>query len=195
MHLHTEQKFFLSKQPFVLVIFSVNLLVYIIVSLPFLPTVEIFERFAGINDSITRGEIWRLLTPVFFHVNVEHLLFNSLHLFLFGTILSSVLPVPWLFTGYFVSAMAGNLLTWFLAPGEYVHVGSSGAIFGLIGMTSMMIVCHRLNDSFTKPFKVLIPIVIILSFLQPGINPYSHVGGLMSGMGISYLFAKRKNRK
>ncbi len=63
---------------------SLQIFFYIILQLPITPHDMIIESMAGINLYIGKGEYWRLLTPIFLHTNIFHLLLNSLSIFIFG---------------------------------------------------------------------------------------------------------------
>ncbi|MBP1679011.1 MAG: Peptidase rhomboid domain protein, partial [Bacteroidetes bacterium] len=73
---------------------------------------------------------WTVVTYMFLHANLWHLLFNMLSLFFFGPRLELELGGRDFLLLYFISGIAGALLS-FLTP--YVAiVGASGAVFGVL---------------------------------------------------------------
>lgn len=186
---------FFQKIPFTLTVISLNLLCYIVLILPGIPRLIIFEKLLGSNLSISAGEWWRIITSVFLHAGFEHFLFNSLSLFLFGTLLESILPKAWLIISYFTSAIIGNFLTWVIGPEDYIHVGSSGAIFGLIGIITIFIFTNKFGERLTESFKLILPLMVILNFLQPKVNPYSHLGGLLAGIVLGLFLLNTNSLK
>jgi membrane associated rhomboid family serine protease len=73
---------------------------------------------------------WTLVTYMFLHGGVWHLLFNMLGLFFFGPRLEDELGARDFLLLYFISGIAGALLS-FLTPTSAI-VGASGAIYGVL---------------------------------------------------------------
>ncbi|HEV8539149.1 MAG TPA: rhomboid family intramembrane serine protease [Bacteroidota bacterium] len=112
--------------PWVLRLIIANLLMFFIstsapsvkTSLMFVP-VQILER------------PWSLVTYMFLHADVSHILFNMLSLFFFGPRLELVLGSRRFLGLYFVSGMVGALLHSLHSP-ETAIIGASGGIFGVM---------------------------------------------------------------
>ena len=86
---------------------------------------------AKVNSSIIAGEYWRLLTPVFLHAGIVHLLINCYSLYAIGTSVERIFGRPRFLAVYFVAGLLGNILSFMFSPNY--GVGASGAIFGLLG--------------------------------------------------------------
>lgn len=71
---------------------------------------------------IRNGELWRLITPVFLHSGVLHLLVNSYALYSLGSALEGMLGRARFGTIYFGSAVAGNATAALMTANSY-HVG------------------------------------------------------------------------
>lgn len=124
---------FIKLYPVITILVAVHLLLYIITNTPFFPTQELFALLSGVNVYIADGEVWRLVTPIFLHSGFAHVLFNSFSLILFGPALERLLGKGKFLFLYLISGVLANIATFFLQPLTYIHVGSSGAIFGLFG--------------------------------------------------------------
>jgi len=143
------------------------------------------------NELILQGELWRLITPVFLHGSIMHVAFNMYALFVVGPSLERAYG-HWRFTAlYFLSAYAGNVLSFSLSPNP--SLGSSTAIFGLVAAQAVFFYQNR------KLFGVqaravltnsLVVIAINLFYgLQPGsrIDNYGHLGGMIGGAFFAWL--------
>ena len=95
---------------------------------------------------------------------------------------------------YLLSAVAGGVMYYFLAPQNAAAAGASGAIFGLFG--AWFVVARRLRlDS--RGIVILIAINLALSFFfHNAIAWQDHIGGLLAGalLTAAYVYAPRKNR-
>ncbi|HET9949990.1 MAG TPA: rhomboid family intramembrane serine protease, partial [Longimicrobiales bacterium] len=74
---------------------------------------------------------WTLVTYMFLHAGIGHLLFNMLGLFFFGPRLETRLGSRRFLVLYFVSGLGGALLTFVFAPNAAV-VGASAAVLGVL---------------------------------------------------------------
>ena len=155
---------------------------------------DLIERFAAITPAIEDGEVWRALTVVFFHDRVSffHILFNMYALYLFGPRLEREVGSPAFAGIYFASAAGGSLLSVALGPANGISIGASGAIFGLFG--AWMFVAYKLRFSpagraMFNQLGVLLLINLALPLFIPRIDWRAHVGGLLVGAGIAWLWS------
>ena len=82
-------------------------------------------------QSILRGEVWRLVTPIFLHGDFIHLLFNVIMLYHFGSMIEDTYGT-WKFAlMVFLFAIAANLLQAALVGPNVI--GISGVVYGLFG--------------------------------------------------------------
>ncbi len=134
----------------------------------------------GISD----GEYYRLLTSMFLHFGVVHLLMNMWALWVVGRILEGVLgPIRFLAL-YLVAGLGGSLAVYLFNP-LGLTAGASGAVFGLFA--ALFIVLRRLKRD-TSSIVPLLVINIIISFV-PGISLAGHFGGLITGALVAFVFA------
>lgn len=189
-------KQFLRHYPVVSIIVSIHIVLYLLTTLPFLPNKWLFEHFAGVNLYIFEGEYWRLITPIFMHSGFSHVLFNSFSLVLFGPALEQILGKGKFIFVYLAAGMAANTATLFLEPLTYIHVGASGAIFGLFGFFAAIITFRKDMISYANSQLILTITIIsvIMTFLQPNINVVAHLFGLLAGFLIGAALLSNKKR-
>ena len=93
-----------------------------------------FRKYEFHVGSIRSGEQIRMFTSAFLHVDIAHLAFNMLTLYLFAPyVIYNLGAIPFLFI-YFGSLVFGNLLTMFFHKNDYSYraVGASGAVMGIV---------------------------------------------------------------
>ncbi len=139
-------------------------------------------------DAIYRGEIWRLVTPIFLHGGLLHIFFNLTAIVPVGTAIE-VRRGSWtLVLLVLVSAIVSNL-------GEYVYqvnfkdhlnpwVGISGVAFAMLGyvwMKGLFEPEHGIGLPTSTVRFMLLWLVIGFSGFLPIANG-AHLAGLISGM-------------
>ena len=167
----------------VFVIIFINILLY------FLPlNYEIF----GLNILFFKGAYWQILSSMFMHANLTHLILNMIVLFQFGSILQRYLkPVNFAFL-YLGGGLLCSLFSAFYVKFAYEIlneninlVGASGAICVLMGYYAFF------DKSSTKG---LIVAILLMSFvpLFMGVNIawYAHIFGFLCGYFLGKLRKK-----
>jgi len=150
------------------------------------------------------GEWYRLFSPMVLHAGLIHYLLNMLALWFIGSAVEQAHGYLSAFIIFFISAVGGNILSAIFLP-EYISVGASGGIFGLIGACVADIAINwRLlfskevnkNDAGTRlrHFKVLMWLVFdilinCLIGLTPFVDNFTHLGGMVYGFlcGLSAI--------
>jgi rhomboid protease GluP len=141
------------------------------------------------------GDWWRLLTYMFLHGGVMHILFNMWCLWDLGQLCESLYG-RWTFAGiYLITGISGGLASVAWNP-NVLSVGASGAIFGLAGA---LIASFYLGE-FSLPRVAIGGTLRSLLFFAgfnlffgtviPGIDNACHIGGLVSGLALGALIAK-----
>lgn len=197
MFTRTESfKEFIRYYPIVSTIIAIHIVLYLFTVMPFLPNSWLFEHFSGVNLYIVDGQYWRLITPIFIHSGFSHMLFNSFSLVLFGPALEQMLGKGKFIFVYLIAGFAANVATLLLEPLTYIHVGSSGAIFGLFGFFAAVILFRKdLISQENSQIIITITIIgVIMTFLQPNINVTAHLFGLLAGFLIGYALLSNKKR-
>lgn len=192
MFIRTERSIreFVHFYPVVSVILAINILLWLLTNVSHTALGELVYQYGvGHNISIyAKNEYWRLLTPVFLHANLGHVLFNSFALVLFGPALERMTgKVPFLII-YLLTGIAGNIGTYLINPQSIVpHLGASGAIYGLFGIyIYMTFKRHDLIDAQSAQIvRTIFIIGLVLTFIRPNINIAAHLFGFLSG----FIFA------
>ena len=138
---------------------------------------------ANYLPNIEAGEIWRLITHMFLHGSIIHLLVNMYSLFVLGTQLETFIGKIKFLAVYLLSGMVGGLLSCALGGGV-PSVGASGAIFGIMG--AMLYFGYHYRTYIGAAIKSqIIPIIVINLFIgasTTGIDNWAHIGGLIGGV-------------
>lgn len=134
-----------------------------------------------------RGEYYRLLTSIFLHAGIFHLLCNMYSLYVIGPQTESFYgKLKYLFIFLF-SGISGSLLSVALSGNNAVSVGASGAIFGLLGAILYFGYHYRVYLGNVLKSQI-IPIIIlnlIIGISFSGIDNFAHIGGLIGGVFAS----------
>ena len=147
----------------------------------------LIDAGAKVTHLILAGQGWRLLSAMFLHVGILHLLFNLLVQISFGFILERRYDCIRVAVVYLASGIGGNVMSAIFVP-QFATVGASGALFGLIAMWTVML--------FQDYHDILHPMVAIVSTLffivfsfVMGLLPYTdnfaHLGGFVTGLFLS----------
>ena len=142
------------------------------------------------------GEVWRLLTSMFLHGGWLHLLCNCVTLYVFASLMERAEGKKRFLALYFLSGLAGNLLSSLLLGSGYA-VGASGAIFGLVG--AFLVFIHRAKgeiQGWNYPTVLLfLGVNLVMGFVTPQVDVWAHVGGLAAGVGLEYWWSRQKDHK
>jgi membrane associated rhomboid family serine protease len=183
--------------PATMVLIAVNVIVYVITASQGgginLPGGELFSKWALQGNAVSDGDWWRLVTAMFLHGSILHLLFNMLALYWLGTIIEQSLGTSRFLLVYFVSGLAGSAGALWFSSQFAVTVGASGAIFGLIG--ALLILEYLATGSLMGQAMVLILVNLALTFAVPGISIGGHLGGLAGGIVATYAMMRFRFRE
>ncbi|MGW2052173.1 rhomboid family intramembrane serine protease [Streptomyces sp. NPDC001858] len=147
----------------------------------------------GELQGVAEGQWYRLLTSMFLHGSVIHILSNMLSLWWIGGPLEAALGRVRYLTLYLVSGLAGSALTYLLAAPNEASLGASGAIFGLFGALAVLVRRQRYD---MRPVIALLVINLVITFGWAGIAWQAHIGGLVAGVvvGVGMVHAPRERR-
>ena len=154
---------------------------------------ELTRRFAKRSDLILQGkELYRLITPVFLHGGVVHLMMNSYSLQNIGPQIEETFGSGRFLATYLASGIAGNLLSSYMSPNP--AVGASGAIFGLMGAHYAFLSENNLGAYSQRGIAAVtetVAVNLVFGFLNPMIDNWGHGGGLIGGAAMAAAIGPR----
>ncbi len=140
---------------------------------------------------------WILVTSVFLHADIGHLLYNALALALFGTILEHIVGKKKFLGIFFVSGLLASIGATFL---YHSALGASGAIFGVMGALAMLRPRMQVWVAYF-PMPMIVAVVVwtlvdsVRLFLPTGIASLAHLVGLFFGVGVGLYLRKEFGEK
>ena len=145
---------------------------------------------ANIRPFTTGGEWWRLLTNCFLHIGIVHLLMNMYALVYIGVLLEPHLGKARFAAAYLLTGIAASVcsLWWHELT---ISAGASGAIFGMYGVFLAMLTTNLIDKDSRKALLVSIGIFVFYNLaygMKGGIDNAAHIGGLVSGLIIGYVY-------
>ena len=151
-------------------------------------TVYDFGGVLGDEIQVDPIQSWRLLAAMFVHIGLQHFVLNMVTLYFLGRIAEDLFGSKAFLVLYILSGLMGNLFVMILSP-EVVAAGASTALFGIFGAIASLRFIARspyiqyLSQSYTS----LILVNILFSFM-PGISLAGHLGGLVGGGILAFVF-------
>ena len=163
----------------------------------------------------TSGHLWApltVITSMFIHGSLGHVLGNMLYLFIFGPAVEERTGAAHYLSFYLLSGIASAAATVAMAPQSVVPViGASGAIAGVLG--AYFILYPRGNIlAFFPPFFFRLPAVVYLILwfavqlywgivsgasgaLLGGVAWWAHVGGFLFGVAAGPIAVREPTRR
>lgn len=146
---------------------------------------------------IEQHEYYRMFTCLFLHFGIDHLLNNMVMLGALGWNLEQEIGRVRFLVIYFVSGIAGNILSLFydLSTGNpAVSAGASGAIFGLMGALLYVVILNRgrLGRLSGRGMLIMVALSLYFGFASSGVDNLAHIGGLVSGFILAALLYRKK---
>jgi len=195
--------------------------IFFIITLPLLMFPNEYLKYLALQPiSFLNGYIWTLLTSMFMHGGLFHLVINMFVLFSLGSLCEKIIGRKRFLWFYLISGLAAGIIfvlfAYFLgstnlislsarifsSPEAYA-VGASGAIFAIAGL--FMILTPKLRfmiiflPFFSLPAYIMIPIVLFVTWLISssvgwGVGNTAHFGGFLAGVFYG-LYLKQKYRR
>jgi rhomboid protease GluP len=177
-------------------IIAVNALVFVLmvvsgVSIITPTTADIINWGGNYGPLTLSGDWWRLITCVFVHIGIIHIAFNMYALYMVGVYLEPLLGktkyvAAYLCTGIFASLAS---LWWHKEP--VASAGASGAIFGIYGvflaLLSTSLIPKQIRNSLLQSIGIFVVYNLVYG-MKSGVDNSAHIGGLVSGLLIGYLY-------
>src|SRR2546425_12962201 len=193
-HLEFLQAVWTRRPTYTYVFFGLNIVVFLLMALAGGSGNEATLMAFGVksNAEINQGQVWRLVTPIFIHIGLLHLFFNSYALWIVGPQVEKLYGSTRFVILYVVTGVAGVFGSYFYHP-QSISAGASGAIFGLFGV--LLVFGIRYRRSIPPFFKRavgtgVLPVIVInliIGFTIPAIDNSAHIGGLLAGAAVGAI--------
>jgi membrane associated rhomboid family serine protease len=192
-----------------------NIFLYLLMKLSGGATGDVLLAYgAKRNDLINAGQWWRLVTPVFLHVDMPglgplHLIVNMYGLFMLGPYVEKLYGSAKFVTVWVLTGVAGVFASYLTVRPDLAHgalgrflfkaydapsAGASGALFGLVGVLFVfgLKYRHELPEGLKRAFGTgMLPAIVFNLFIgyigRGFIDNAAHLGGLLSGMALALL--------
>lgn len=147
------------------------------------------------GHAVLRGEVWRLLTATYLHINFYHIFGNMLGVYFFGPALERVWGPRQFFLAYTAGGVAGNIvltlasLVGFINP-QTLGLGASGSVLTLVGAVAVLFPTAKVYVYFLFPigvrtFALLYGLWFVYNITRQGGNyggDICHLAGLLVGL-------------
>ncbi|KAE8710866.1 Replication factor C 2 isoform 1 [Hibiscus syriacus] len=146
-----------------------------------------------LNKVVHENQGWRLITCIWLHAGVIHLLANMLSLVFIGIRLEQQFGFVRIGLIYLLSGLGGSILSSLFIQ-RNISVGASGALFGLLGaMLSELLTNWTI---YTSKAAALITLVIIIAVnlavgILPHVDNFAHIGGFLTGFLLGFVLLLR----
>lgn len=149
---------------------------------------------------LEKGEYYRMFTSMFLHFDFSHLMNNMLVLAVLGWTLEPAVGKVKVMIIYILSGLGGNLLSFateVMIGENAVSAGASGAVFGFTGALLCLAVLNhgRIGNVTKQGMFVVAGISLYLGFTGEGVDNIAHIGGLLSGMIVTFLICRKHHFK
>ena len=151
-------------------------------------SVLLITKYVRGLQEVAKGELWRIVTPIFIHFGVLHLVFNMLWLADLGSMIETRKGTGWFAALVFVVAGASNLAQFY--NGGPLFGGMSGVVYGLLGYAWMKGKFDPSSGIFVHPqtmTMMLIWLVLCMTPLIPHVANTAHAVGLAVGVAWGFL--------
>lgn len=144
-------------------------------------------------------EYYRIITCLFLHFGITHLLNNMVMLGAVGWNLEMEIGKIRFLLIYFGSGILGNILSlWhdIQTDTNVVSSGASGAIFGLMGALLYVVIANRgrLGRLSGRGMLIMVALSLYFGFTSSGVDNLAHVGGLVCGFIMAAVLYRKKRK-
>ncbi len=148
---------------------------------------------------IYQHEYWRLLTALFLHYGLLHILFNLYALYLLGPELEQLIGSFKFVASYLISGLGSSagvvlLHAWKWTEADQL-VGASGCVMGIIGVSAGLLLRHRRTPLAGRRLRNIILIVALqtaFDLSSPQVSLSAHLSGFLTGVLVGVILAARR---
>jgi len=138
------------------------------------------------------GDWWRLISNTFIHFGIIHLLMNMYCLYMAGVYLEPMLGKGKYIAAYLCTGVLASLTSLWWHTDGINSAGASGAIFGMYGLFLALLTTSLIPKAVRQSLLSSIGIFVVYNLvygMKGGVDNSAHVGGLLSGFVIGYIYA------
>jgi membrane associated rhomboid family serine protease len=143
------------------------------------------EGQAGLT---VHGQWWRVVTALGLHGDLGHIASNLAAGSLFGLFLAEILGSGPAWLMILIAGAAGNAINSLIQPASHTSIGASTAIFGAVGLLSVLAVRYRPRRAWgLRRWAPVAAGIMLLAFLGvegPRIDVGAHVAGFAAGCAL-----------
>ncbi len=149
----------------------------------------------GLIPVIILDRPWTIITSIFLHGSIGHILANMFTLYFFGRYLCALIGERKFLIVYFIGGILGSIFYILLGPPISIAIGASGAVFAVGGaLTTMRPKIRVFVFPIPAPLPLWVAVIggfLVISFF-PGVAWQAHLGGLAFGLTAGYFLRKRE---
>lgn len=202
------QTLFSRSNPFTMIFIGVNAGVFVLMCLAggfavTSPDSAVLIGFGAKQNSLIAGQhqYWRLITSIFIHIGIIHLLLNNYALWIIGQEIERIYGSARFVVLYLITGLIGSIGSYTFNP-QATSAGASGAIFGLFGALAAFAFRYRkeipefLSREIKRRVLPIIAINLVFGFSVRIVDNAAHLGGLLAGVILALAVPyKRPNER
>jgi rhomboid protease GluP len=137
------------------------------------------------------GDWWRLITNVFIHFGIIHIIMNTYALYMVGVYLEPMLGKTRYVTAYLCTGVLASIASLWWHKEGVNSAGASGAIFGLYGVFLALLFTNLIPKKMRTALLQSIGVFVVYNLIygmKSGVDNSAHIGGLLSGLVIGFVY-------
>ena len=156
---------------------------------------QIIDYLAFSGENLLKGRVWTILTGLFLHSDLTHLLGNMIFLYIFGNTLENELGEKWILLPFFIGGTASFLLSSVFYDPTIYMIGASAAIFTLTAII-MLLKPLKFSFYFLMPLGLVAIIYFTYNLLaismgsQGNVSYIGHIIGFVIGVPFGIASSK-----
>ncbi len=155
----------------------------------------VLEYIAFSGNNLLKGRVWTLVTSLFFHADIMHLIGNMVFLYVFGNTIEEDLKAKKTLAAFFFGGFISFLLSLLFYGSSIPMVGASAAIFTLSAIV-MLIKPLKFSFLFFMPQGLVAILYFVYNVLavyygtEGNIAYISHLIGFAIGIPFGLAWSK-----
>ncbi|MFI0474533.1 rhomboid family intramembrane serine protease [Halomonas sp. HMF6819] len=154
----------------------------------------------SLMETLTGGQLWRLLTPAFLHFSLMHLIFNLMWVWYFGRQIEALQGSRVMVALLLVAGIGSNLAQY--ATGTVLFGGMSGVVYALLGHV-WLVSRKRPESGFFVPQMLVVFMLGWMVFTMTSLAEWvgfgnvaneAHLGGLLVGLASGWYYCAKRPR-